>query len=187
MYDSSTAYIERVRAHVGISLSLHDVVYNAGRRTIVNLCHNNIWGAFTHNSDRCTKEFVTEPRKFFERNSYDTYYVSDVHIMKDDCLYITYTQSKGFRTPALNTNASIAFYVTNHTRLELYSYVELLEGRALYCETDLIIYRHVEGMYNPPLSECVGVITDEFGVCYITEYVSNGPIITHIVQATVNR
>ena len=30
-------------------------------------------------------------------------------------------------------------------------------------------------MYNPPLSECVGGMTDELDGSYITEYVSNGP------------
>ena len=30
-------------------------------------------------------------------------------------------------------------------------------------------------MYNPPLSEFVGGMTDELGGNYITEYVSNGP------------
>ena len=76
---------------------------------------------------------------------------------------------------SVNTNVIIASYVTTHARLELYSYLERLEDRALYCDTDLIIYRHVEGMYNPPLSEFVGGMTDELGVSYITEYMSNGP------------
>ena len=30
-------------------------------------------------------------------------------------------------------------------------------------------------MYNPPLNEFVGGMTDELGGSYITEYVSNGP------------
>ena len=53
--------------------------------------------------------------------------------------------------------------------------MEQLEDRALYCDTDSIIYRHVEGMYNPLLSKFVGGMTDEFGESYITEYVFNGP------------
>ena len=38
-----TAFIERIRAHEGISMSYDDIVYNAGRRTIAKLCLNNIW------------------------------------------------------------------------------------------------------------------------------------------------
>ena len=58
--------------------------------------------------------------------------------------------------------------------MELYSYLDLLDNCALYCDTDSIIYRHVGGMYNPPLSEFVGDMIDELDGCYITEYVSNG-------------
>ena len=156
-----TAFIGRVRAHEGIPLSYDDIVYNAGRHTVAKLCLNNIWGKFAQNSDRCTKEFVTDPRKFFELIFDDTYDVSDAQIINDDCLYVTYKKSKGFQTPALNTNVIIASYVTTHARLELYSYLERYEGRALYCDTASIIYRYVEGMYNPPLSEFVGGMTNE--------------------------
>ena len=69
----------------------------------------------------------------------------------------------------------IASYVTTHDRLELYSYFEQLKGRALYCDTDSVIYRHIVGEYNPPLNEFVGGMTDELGGSHITKYVSNGP------------
>ena len=88
---------------------------------------------------------MTEPRKLFELFSDDTYDVSDVQIINNDYLYVTYKKSKEFQTPALNANVIIADYVTTHARLELYSYLEPLEDRAPYCDTDSIIYRHVEG------------------------------------------
>ena len=37
-----TVFIERVCAHVGLYLSNDDIVYNAGRCTVANLCLNNI-------------------------------------------------------------------------------------------------------------------------------------------------
>ena len=73
------------------------------------------------------------------------------------------------QTPALNTNVIIASYI----RFKLYSYLEQLKDRALYCDTDSVIYRHIVGEYNPPLSEFVGGMTDELGGSHITEYVSN--------------
>ena len=51
----------------------------------------------------------------------------------------------------------------------------LLEDRVLYCNTNSIIYRHVEGMYNLHLREFVGGMTGKLGGSYITGYVSNGP------------
>ena len=41
------------------------------------------------NYDETTVYFVTEPRKFFELISDDTYDVSDVQIINDDCVYVT--------------------------------------------------------------------------------------------------
>ena len=92
-----TAFIERVRTHEGISLSYDDIAYKAGRRMVAKLCLNNIWGKFAQNPDRCTKEFVTKPRKFFELISDDTYDVYDVHIINDYCMYVTYKKSKSFK------------------------------------------------------------------------------------------
>ena len=100
--------------------------------------------------------------------------MSDVHHVNDDCLYVSYKKSKEFQTPSMNTNVIIASYVTTHARLELYSYLEQLKDRALYCDTDSVIYRHIVGKYNPPLSKFVGGMT-ELGGSHITEYVFNGP------------
>ena len=55
---------------------------------------NSVWGKFAQNPDRYTKELVTEPGKFFALISDDTYDVSDVQIINDDCLYVTYKKSK---------------------------------------------------------------------------------------------
>ena len=76
----------------------------------------------------------------------------------------------------MNTYVIIASYVTTHARLELNSYLEQLKDRAQYCATDqVILYRHIVGVYNPPLSECVGSMSDGLGGSHITEYVTNGP------------
>ena len=121
------------------------------------------------------KEFITEHRRFYHLLSDDGFKVSDVHHANDDCLYVSHKKSKSFQTAALNTNVIIAAYETTHARFELYSYLEQLKDRALYCDTDSVLYSHIVVEYNPPLSEFVGGMTDELGGSHITEYVSNGP------------
>ena len=112
-----------------------------------------------------------EPRRFYHLLSDDGFEVSDVHLVNDDCLYVSHKKSKEFQTPAFNTNAS---YVTTHFRFELYIYLEQLKDRALYYDTDSVIYRHIVGEYNPSLNYFVGGMTDELEGSHITEYVSNG-------------
>lgn len=118
---------------------------------------------------------MTSPRRFFQLLSDEGCHVSDVQAINQDCVFVTHKKGKEFQTPALNTNVIVAAYVTTHARLELFSYLHQLGTRALYCDTDSVIYRHEEGKYNPPLSEFVGGMTDELAGSYITEYVSNGP------------
>ena len=113
--------------------------------------------------------------------------VSDVLHVNDVCLYVSYKKLKALQTPALNSNVIIASYVTTHARLELYSYLEQLKDRALYCDTDSVIYRHIVGEYDPPLREFVGGMTDELGGSHIIQYVSNGPKNMLSVQQMVNR
>ena len=173
--DDKRDYIERVRVHEGISLNPQNIEFNAGRRAVAKLCLNNIWGKFAQTPDRTTKQFVTKPRDFFRLFSDDSFNVSDVQPINDDCVNVSYKKAKEFQTASPNTSVVVASHVTTHARLELYSYLEQLGERALYCDTDSVIYKHAEGSYNPPLSEFVGGMTDELGGSHITEYVSNGP------------
>ena len=119
--------------------------------------------------------FSTEPIRFYNLLSDDGFEMPDVHHVNDDCLYVFYKKSQASQTPTLNTNVSVDSYVTTHARLELYSYLEHLKTCARYCDTNSVIYKHIVGEYNPPLSEFVGGMTYELGGSRITEYVSNGP------------
>ena len=87
-------YIERVRAHEWVILRPGGISLNAGRRTVAILCLNNIWEKFAHTPDRTTKEFITEPIRFYHLLSDDGFEVSDVHHVNDDCLYVSYNKSK---------------------------------------------------------------------------------------------
>ena len=70
---------------------------------------------------------------FFTDDGFD---VSDVQHDNYDCLYVSYKKNQ---TPSLNINVIIVSYLTTHVRLELYSYLERLKVRALYCDTESVI------------------------------------------------
>lgn len=76
-------------------------------------------------------------------------------------------------------NVCIAAYTTAQARLKLYSYLEKLNDRALYYDTDSVIFVSREGEWEPPTGEFVGDLTDEleeFGPgAYISEFVCGGP------------
>ena len=71
----------------------------------------------------------------------------------------------------------IGAYVTAGARMHLYRYLDKLGERALYCDTDSLLYIQSEG--GPRLVECgdrLGDMTNELGDGeYIEEFVSGGP------------
>ena len=79
------------------------------------------------------------------------------------------------------TNDVVAAYTTAQARLKLYSYLEHLGERALYYDTDSIIYVSNRDMheYEPPTGTLLGEMTDELSCygtgSYITSFVSGGP------------
>ena len=76
-----------------------------------------------------------------------------------------------------HTNEVIEAYVTTGGRLRLYSFLERLGTRALYCDTESVIY--VASSAGRPPIECgdrLGNMTNELGPGeYIDEFVSGGP------------
>jgi len=74
------------------------------------------------------------------------------------------------------TNEVIGFYVTTGARPKLYSYLDVLKERAMYCDTDSVIY--VQKCGQPPAVSCgdkLGDMTNELGCDeHIEEFVSVG-------------
>ena len=79
------------------------------------------------------------------------------------------------------TNVVVAAYTTAQARLKLSSYLEPLGERALYYDTDSIIYvsNTNTNEYEPPTGTLLGEMTDElscYGMgSYITSFVSGEP------------
>jgi hypothetical protein len=77
----------------------------------------------------------------------------------------------------LHTNEVVAAYVAGGVRLHLQAHLDKLGERALYCDTDSVIY--VQKTDEPLLIECgaaLGDMTSELKENeYISEFVSGGP------------
>ena len=167
-------YIERTKQVEGIELDMNNIERNPGSRAVAKLCLNNLWGKLGQRANLARTKFLRHPREMLELLASDTVDVNDCHIVNEECLCVTYTNTKGFEKQSPNTNPIIASYVTTHARLELYNYLEKLQDRVLYYDTDSIIYKSAPGQYEPPISQHMGGMTDELSGDIITEFVSNG-------------
>jgi hypothetical protein len=76
----------------------------------------------------------------------------------------------------LKTNVVVASFVTTYGRLKLYSLLNSLGKRVLYCDTDSVIYTQKEGESKLELGDYLGDLTNELDTDrYIVEFVSGGP------------
>ncbi|CAC5379366.1 unnamed protein product [Mytilus coruscus] len=73
------------------------------------------------------------------------------------------------------TNLVIAAYTTTQACLELYRYLENLGERALYCDTDSIIFSSKPGDCMPDTGDYLGDLTDETPNNTIECFITEGP------------
>jgi len=81
----------------------------------------------------------------------------------DDVVWISWQFSSEERVPSLrHTNEVIGAYVTAGARIHLYSYLNRLQDKAIYCDTDSVLY--IQPADEPALVETrdnLGEMTSE--------------------------
>jgi len=96
----------------------------------------------------------------------------------DDVVWASWRFMTEEQIPSLrHTNEEIGAYVTTGARLNLYSYLDRLKERTLYCDTDSIMFVHPNG--EPALvktGDNLGAMISELKPSqFIEEYVSGTP------------
>ena len=102
--------------------------------------------------------------------------LSTVRICTDDKLEVVTKSVQENVSDNGKVNIFIAAFTTCHARLRLYSHLETLGERALYFDTDSVIYRWRPGQSEIPLGDYLGDMTDELeGGDFIVDFTSAGP------------
>lgn len=126
-------------------------------------------------------QFCFEDHAFWHLLTSDKFRVHDVTFHGDLCAQVEYSEADEFVTPGLNTNVIIAAFTTSFARLILWKSLNALGHRAIYYDTDSIIYVHMDeeeedGGYELPYGDVLGAFKDEIGGGdHIVEFVSAGP------------
>ena len=97
----------------------------------------------------------------------------DFHICQNGIL-VEYEGAKDFVPENYRTNIFVAVMTTSQARLRLYSALETVGDKALYCDTDSCIYLKTEESPDIPESDLLGGFTDELDGHHITEFVTGG-------------
>ena len=102
--------------------------------------------------------------------------ISTIRICTEDVLEVVYTHLHDERPQNGKTNIFVAAFTTCLARLKLYESLEFLGERALYFDTDSVIYRGKPGEAEIPLGDFLGDMSNELDDGdYITEFLSRGP------------
>ena len=181
-------YIAEYLAHEGIELEKAEIKKNPGLRSLAKLVLNSFYGKFGQRTNMKKTTFVTDVADLVKMLTDPAIEVTDMRIVNEELISVETKVSKDFEPFSINTNPIIASFCTSWARLKLWSVMNKLGKRVLYCDTDSIIYSAKPGEYRPPLGDYLGELTDELACkelgckkdkeCeghWIEEFVSCGP------------
>ena len=170
--DEKDIFKSKIKKSLDIDIDKFE--YNPGLRSISKLCLNSLWGKFGQRTNMNQTKYVTEPTEFYKILLDDTVSNLNIQFVNDDMVQMTYNFKDHFFDNSNNTNIFIACFTTSHARLMLYDKLDYLQEKALYCDTDSIIYID-DGTKNIKTGDMLGEMTDELSGKKIKQFVSTGP------------
>ena len=134
---------------------------------MAKLCLNSFWGKFGQRNDLKQTEIVKTREALLRLLVAPDKEVLSLLPVNDELLYVNWQHIAEAVEQAPNTNVVIAAYTTAQARLKLYSYLENLDRRVLYYDTDscafVCIQRTKNEEYRPHIGSLLGDMTDELG------------------------
>ena len=168
-------YIESYYEREGVHLEYAKIANNPGLRALAKLMLNSFWGKFGQRSNMTQLEHTTDPGTYFDLLTSDSQEVTDVNFVSEDMVEMRWKLKNEFVETNARTNVVIAAYTTAQARLKLYEDLQKLGNRAMYADTDSIIYTSKKHEEKLKLGNYLGELTNEVPHGRITHFVSAGP------------
>lgn len=170
------SYIDQVQNQEQITLNRNEFEINPGKRQLSKLLLNSLWGRFGLKRNKPQSTFcgsISDAAPFFEDAKIE---VSDLTPFHENLALLTYkVAAPEFLDINNDANVYIASATTAYARLELYSQMDKVGQRLVYCDTDSIIYISEEGS-NLETGNFLGELTNELlPGDHISHFVSGGP------------
>lgn len=175
--EAKQVYINEYQAKQGITLNHENIKLNPAKRQMAKLCLNSFWGKFGQRNNLTQSKLVSDPEEFFNLMFSPKYKVSYFSFVSDDVALIQWCYGD-LCTPLPNStdNIFIAAFTTSYGRIKLYSYLDQLQERAIYYDTDSVVYLTKENQSELELGRYLGDLTNELDQDdFITEFVAAGP------------
>ena len=167
---------ENKNGSIWIVLDPAKIEYNPGKRYVAKLYLNSFWGKFAKKSEVTQSDMIKDTKEFFRLLSSDTEKIHDVVFLNDEMVEICHATEGHFLQTLCTANTIIAAFTTATTRLRLLESLKVVGQRALYMDTDPIIYIAKEGYAYLTEGCSLGQLENEFKNDneYITEFLAAG-------------
>ena len=120
-------------------------------------------------------DIVDDPKAYFDKLTSDHEEVTGVNFVSEETVEMRWKHEEDFVETNTKTNVVLAAYTTSQARLKLYSYLEELGSRALYADTDSVIFSTKQEESKPLLGDYLGDLTDEISNNRIMTFATGGP------------
>ena len=136
----------------------------------------SFWGKFGQRGDLTQTKYVYNQAELLPLILDPTKKVKDFHIVNDDLIVVDYEDDEDFVADSPSANVFIATFTTCWARLKLLDVLHKVGERALYYDTDSIIYVEDSSCPDVHMGDYLGQLTDECkDGSHIIEFVSGGP------------
>ena len=123
---------------------------NAAKRGLAKLCLNSLWGKLAERQNRTQTKLISDPHELYRFLATPGVEVVNLLFASDSVVWASWRYIAEEQVPSLrHTNEVIVAYVAFGGRMHLYAHVNILGERALYCDTDSVIFVQIDG--EPPL------------------------------------
>ena len=170
-------FVQQMEEQEGIQIDKPKVAKNEGLRRVAKEMLNGFWGKYGQSDELSKTTFVYEPRKFFERIRSKAEKITDIHFMTENCVMLTSVAESDYNEGNAGGNLAIAAFTTSWARLKLLEMLRKLGKRALYCDTDSVMYVSKPNDWEPELGNVLGMWSSELkpGEKTIVKFVCLGP------------
>lgn len=147
----------------GVNLDMDEIMSNPALRAICKLILNCFWGKFGQRENMTKNEIIRDPKRLYELLTDPSIEIKGYLPINDEKIHVSWAHLNEASVPSKITNVVIAAYTTCQARLILYDYLEKLDRRVLYFDTDSVIFvtDKTRDTYIPPTGNYLGQMTDE--------------------------
>ena len=144
-------YVQYFRESEDIELDKTAIQKNVAKSGLAKLCLNLFWGKLTESSNRPQNKVIADPQELFRFLATPGIEVTNLLFAGDEVVWITwkYMEEEENMLVLRHTNEVIGAYVTTGARVKLYTYLDSLKERAIYCDTHSVMCIQKCGSLQP--------------------------------------